>query len=1101
MKTKCFLFMAMLTCRMLCGYHALYAQTTKSSLEGAVVAGGSPVAGASIRLLYIPTATEYGSATNDRGFFYLPEVKPGGPYELEVTHTGYDRYTIKDLYLKLAEAKSLEIVLSNSTRTLPEVVINADADEGKLLTAQTGPRLYMANRQIQAQPNIRRSITDLLKLVPQAFGNAIAGGNYRQNFITVDGSEFNNNFGVGDNLPGYGAQPIALDAIDQLTVSIAPYNSIWESGFIGGAINIITRSGDNKIRASVYSYFRNQDMYGYRVGEAQLAKRPVSFHLNGFRIGGPLIKNKLFYFLSLEAEREIYDPQVLTPSTPAAPYGSSPNVARPTAQELGAINEYLLTNYGYNAGPNNGYTFKNTSSRVLLRLDWNIATNHTLTLRYNQLNSLRPELVNGSRSPLTAFPMGAGRRSNNALPFGNSNFSTRSNFYSLAAEWNFPVAPGLFNTARVSFTRQDEPRETASTVFPFVDILKDGSPFTSFGFEPFTYGNSRDISMLSAANYLHGSGGKHNWQAGLQADYSRTENTYMPFGTGYYTFASWNDFATGQKPVDYAVTYSIVPGREKPSYSFIYTNFALFGQDHFTINDGFELTGAMRLDLPAFPKPLANNTLASSLEFAGGQRLFTSQLPKPAFLFSPRLSFNWDMDEFKTIRLRGGTGIFTGRIPFVWIISQARYSGINQVTQTWQGQQNTPGPFNPDPKAYVPAVTPATGTFLPSNISVLSPDFKMPQSWKSSLGLDVRLPGGLKGTAEVLYNRDINTIVFKDVNLVQPQRLNIPGYPDNRLVYPSAINQRFIHPLNTSGYPDPAGNAAFNAVLINNASRGYYWSVTTGIEKQWDNHWSASATFIKSMAKSLNDGDGDQTLSALTATPTVNGINQPELSYAGYVSPSRIIGSLNYQSPLGKNLQISAAVFYQGAIDGRFSYTYARDLVNDGTNRSLLYVPRDASEITFSPIINNVTGRVAYTAEQQEEAFFKFIEQDNYLRTRKGRYAERNGATLPWRSQLDAKLAIKTHFKHNTNKHALEFTVDLLNAGNLLNPNWGLRKLVNANALLIPVNLNAVKPGGTTRPEFQLATIGGKLVSETFRNDVSLNSTYTIQFGVRYSFN
>ncbi|WP_207421157.1 TonB-dependent receptor [Desertivirga brevis] len=1099
---KCLIYIALLASLMLAGGGALYAQTTKSSIEGRINnADGIPVESASIRMIYLPTGTQYGAGTDEQGRFYLPELKPGGPYQIEVAHIGFDKFQLKDIYLRLGETKSLDIKMNKRTAVLSEVVISATAYKNNNLPIQTGPRLHLNSASLNSMPGVRRSISEQLRRVPQAFGNAIAGGNYRQNFITVDGSEFNNIFGVGENLPGNGAQPISMDAIDQLSVSIAPYNSIWESGFIGGAINIITRSGDNQTRGSAYSYFRNEDMYGYRVGDGQAAKRPLSYQMNGLRVGGPLIKDKLFYFLSFETERETNSPQPFQPSTAGNPYGSGPNTARPSAEALSAIRDTLTSRYGYYAGEPNSYNFRNNSSRFLVRLDWNIATNHTLSLRYNQLNSVRPELVNGSRSPLSAFPVGAGRRNINAVPFSNSNFSTQSNFYSLAGEWNFSVNKRMFNTVRLAFTQQDEPRESNSSIFPFVDILKGGTPFTSFGMEPFTYGNSRQVNLLSVADFLHGSSGKHQWQIGVQADYSRTKNTYMPFGTGYFTFASWDDFLTGQKPVDYAVTYSVVPGVEKPSYSFVYTNTALFGQDHFALNKRIGVTAALRTDLPVFPDPLAENTLAGSLKFSGGQDLITSRLPRPAFLFSPRLSFHWDIDQSKNMRLRGGSGIFTGRIPFVWIISQARYSGMYQATQTWQGQENTPGPFGANPKAYIPAETPEAGSFLPAVMSVLSPDFKMPQTWKTSLGIDALLPAGIKGTLDVLYNKDIHAIVFKDINLVTPQPLNIPDYPDHRLVYPAAINQRFIHPLNASGVPDANGNSAFNAVLVGNSSRGYYWSVTMSVERQLNRSLNFSASYVKSFAKSLNDGDGDQTLSALTATPTVNGINHPQLSYSGFVSPSQLRGIFSYRTPVSKHLQLSAYLFYQGSIDGRFSYTYARDLVNDGTNKSLIYVPRDKSEIRFAPIVDNNTGKVMFTAEQQQRAFFDYVEQDNYLRTRKGRYAERNGAQLPWRNQVDLKLTADITLTRRHNQHSLQFTADLLNAGNLFNPAWGNKKLVNASAILVPVNLNAVKPGGDVQPVFQMATPGGKLLSDTFRNDVSLNSTYIIQLGLRYTLN
>jgi hypothetical protein len=1085
------------------GFTPLYllAQTTKSSLSGIVCDQNKlNLEGVTINLTYLPTGTQYGCSTNNTGRFNLPDLKPGGPYQLQISHIGYATYTQKDLFLRLDESGVLNITLKGGLQTqLQEVLVTAQPGKNRLGTQQTGPGLKINSNILATLPTIKRSINDYVRLVPQSFGPSIAGGNYRQNFITIDGSEFNNNFGVGDNLPGNGAQPISLDAIDQLSINIAPYNSIWQSGFIGSAINIVTRQGGNQLQGSAYRFFRNQNFNGYRVGDSRFEKRNSSYYQNGFRIGGPIIKNKLFYFVSAEVEEERYNPQPLLASTADVPYGTASNIARPTAAELSSISNYLRTTYQYDAGDYNNIIFKNTSTKLLARLDWNIAENNAFSIRYNQLNSTRPELVNGSRSPLPAFPASMGRRSPNALPFSNANFSTRSSFYSLAAEWNLKTG-SLSNTLRASYTRQYEPRETESTIFPFVDILKDGTPFTSFGYEPFTYGNSRDVNIASVTDYVSWSHNKHNWLAGIQTDYSNTKNTYMPFGTGYYTFASWDDFTQGKKPVDYALTYSTVPGVKQAVYGFNYLNVSAFIQDHILINDHFNITAGLRADMPVFPTPLIENPLAAGLSFAGGQHLHTSQLPQTTILLSPRVGFNLYLGSNKQWRLRGGTGIFTGRIPFVWIISQARYSGMLQITQTWQGKQNTPGPFDPNPQKYAPAISPEV-VALPSLISVLSKDFKMPQTWKASLAMDTRLPGELVASVEALYNKDIYGIGFKDANLVDPQRLNIPGYPDHRMVYPASVNQRFINPLNTTGMPDKAGRSPFNAVVIDNTYNGYYWSVTAQLEKKFHDGLSFTAAYIQSMAKSYNDGDGDQTLSALNATPSINGINQAELSYAGYVSPQRVVATFNYQKVYLGRLKMGITLVYQGALDGRFSYTYTQDLTHDGTNRSLIYVPKDPSEITFVPIVSPSSASVTYTAQQQSDAFFKYVEQDKYLRTRKGKYAERNGAVLPWRNQVDLKFTHDFILPGKSEKHTLQLSMDLFNAGNLLSSNLGLRKLVNASSILVPVNLDAVQPNGTVKPNFQLATVGGKLISETFRNDVSPNSTYSIQLGIRYTFN
>jgi hypothetical protein len=843
-------------------------QTTRTTLSGRVTGENETVISAAyVTLTHLPTGTVFGCASNQSGNYLFADLKPGGPYQVEITFAGFNKYQATGIYFKLDEPSVLNITLESSVNDLPEVKITASRS-GKLPQAKkSGPSFNIHYQDISLLPTVRRSIADFIKLSPQAFGSAIAGGNYRQNFITIDGSEFNNNFGVGENLPGNGAQPIALDAIAEIAVSAAPYHAIWESGFIGSAVNIVTRSGSNKTEGSVYSYFRNQNTYGYQAGNLQIEKRPLGYHLEGMRLGGPIIKNKLFYFLSFEQETEKYQPQTFQAATTEMPYGSSQNVARPTDVELNTIRDYLLDTYNYETGPYQGYDFKNKSNKFLLRLDWNLAKNSTLSIRYNQLHSSRPELVNGSRSPLVAYSSSFGRRSLNALPFSNANFNTSSDFYSLSAEWNSRIKQQVTNTMRASYTRQYEPRVSDSGIFPFVDILKDGIPFTSFGYEPFTYGNSRDVYVLSFTDRVNWTSGKSTWSAGMQTDYSNTKNSYMPFGTGYYTYASWEDFTAGKNPVDYAVTYTPENQKSPPQYSFDNLNASAFMQYSSSFNDRLSFTVGLRGDLPVYLKSLAENQLLASLTFADGLHLHTSRLPKPTLLFAPRLAFNYDLTSNKSIKLRGGTGIFTGRIPFVWIISQARYSGVNQLTQTWQGSQNTPGAFNPDQNQQY---SPSQGNALPSVISVLSRDFKMPQSWKSSVGIDINLPFGFFGSAEAIYNSDINSILFRDVNLVNPASLNIPGYPDHRMVYPTSNNLKFINPLNGWGQYDKNGNSALNAVEITNSSKGYYFSATGQIQKRIGKEFNFLLAYSRSVARNYNDGDGDQTLSALNATPSVS---------------------------------------------------------------------------------------------------------------------------------------------------------------------------------------------------------------------------------------
>ena len=1074
---------------------------TTSSMTGIVTDNnGEALAGATVVAVHTPSGTQYGTATTADGRFNLPNMRVGGPYTVNVSYLGFQTQRIDNITLKLAEPFVLNPKLSESGTALQEVVITGTKD--RLLNAErSGAITNVGSREIQALPTISRSLNDFTRLTPQANGTSVGGGNYRQNQITVDGADFNNNFGIGSNLPA-GGSPISLDAIEEISVNVTPYD-IRQSGFIGSSVNAVTRSGTNEFSGSMYTYFRNQHQQGKMVGPYDLQemglRQDMQFNQYGVRIGGPILKNKLFFFLNAETEEQTRPGQNMVAATPSAPFGSAPNISRPTVAELDAISNYLRNTYGYETGPYQGYDFANERTKFLARLDWNINNNHRFNVRYSQVESKDPSFVSTSRSPFTSFASGAGRRNPNHLHFKNSNYYTEANFYSLAAELNSTLFGRFANTFRATYTKQNDPRSSDSSPFPFVDILKDGQPFTSFGYEPFTFGNLRDVEMYSFLNNFSWTTGIHNFTVGAQADFSVTQNGFQRYATSYYTFASWDDFVNGAKPTDFALTYSLLPGFEQAFPSFKFAQYSAYGQDEISLTDRLKLTAGLRLDLATYPEPLAKHPLIADLEFANGERINTANLPKSSLMWSPRLGFNYDVKGDRSLQLRGGSGVFTGKIPYVWIVSQAGDAGMLQVTQTWE-KGDTPGPFNPDPNAYRPDTPPAAGTVIPSTISAIAEDFRMPQTWKSSLAIDAQLPWGIVGSLEGVYNRDLNTAIFRNPNLVDPQELNVSGYPDNRMIYPSGNQNKFINPL-LNGQAVPNGTAkagSFNTIVLDNASRGYYWSVTAKLDKQFSNGFFASLAYVKSEAKNLYDGGGDQPLSAFQSTATVNGSNNPTMGYAGYIVPDRVIASLSYRKEFFNHLGTTVSVFYEGSTQGRFSYTYSRDFNGDGANADLIYIPKDPSEITFVPL---TVGSVTYSPQQQSDMFFRYIEQDNYLRSRKGQYAERNGAMMPWRNQVDFKFAQDLFVNVGGKRNTIQFSWDVFNVGNLINPNWGLVKTVNNSSILVPTNESALTPGGTTVPTFRLATDRGLPVTTTFRDNISLSSTYYMQFGLRYIFN
>ncbi|NOT74737.1 MAG: TonB-dependent receptor [Cyclobacteriaceae bacterium] len=1099
---------------------------TTSTLSGSLKDKNGAVPGANVVAVHEPTGTTYGTVSAADGKFTISNMRVGGPYKITISFVGYKTQTYSDISLQLGETYVLNHVLSEEGTQLEELVVTGEATKD-LNTEKNGAVTNISSRQLLNMPTIGRSLNDMLRMTPQSSSTStgsVGGGNFRQNNFTVDGSDFNNSFGIGGNLPGNN-NPISLDAIEQVTVNVTPYD-IRQSGFIGSSMNAVTRSGSNTLSGSVYGFFRNQDMQGNEVQrETPFVKQKLDIQTYGARLGGAIIKNKLFFFANYETSTSIQPGQQNFASTPEAPYTGTGNIARPTATDLNMISDYLKTNYNYDTGPYQGYDFKTTNTKVTARIDWNINEKHRFNVRYSQVENISPSFPSTSRT-------GAGpnypqtRTSLFALPYKNANYYQENNLYSVAAELNSVFGTKFANTLRATYTDQNEPRSSDSKIFPFVDIL-DGSapatvitgttstPLTSFGYEPFTYGNLRQVSTISVVDNLSWTSGKHGFTVGFQADMTSTKNGFQRNGTSYYSFNSWNDFITNQAPRDFAITYSLLPGYEQAFPTVKTSQYSIYGQDEYQVNDKLKLTAGLRLDMPFFnsTKEIQTHPLVASLTFSEGRKVDTGALPDSRVLFSPRIGFNYDVKGDRSLIVRGGTGVFTGKIPMVWIVAQSGDAGLIQFSQSYIGQAATQAAgivFNPDPTAYRPATQPLPGTAIPANISALTTDFKFPQTWKSSLAIDIKLPLGINGSVEAIFNKDLNVAKGINPNLQNGVPINVTGYPDNRPFYPISVTDRYINPITAAGQPvasgSPTGTAAFTPVVLVNSQQGYYSSLTLKLEKPFSNGFTAMVAYTRSDAQVVFDGGGDQLGNTWTNTQIVGNPNFAEASYAAYIVPDRFIASISYRKEYIKHLATQISLFYEGSIQGRYSYTYSGDFNRDGVSgNDLIYIPKDPSEIAFVPTIAVPQG--VWTAAEQSALFFKFIDQDPYLSKHKGEYAQRNGAELPWRSQVDVRIVQDIFANIGKTNNTLQFTLDIFNVGNLLNKEWGVFKDANAATLLVPVNASTLQPNGSVLPTFRLSQINGYPVGDgssyalgSFRNRNTIGSTYFMQIGFRYTF-
>lgn len=1078
----------------------VYSQVTTSGINGKVTgANNESLPGVTIIATHTQSGTTSGVITNADGRYSLQGLRTGGPYRIEMSYIGFQKAVYNDVYLKLGENYVLDANLKETTEQIGEVIVSATSISN-MKSDRAGAITSMSKEMISATPTITRSMNDIMRLSPQSNttsnGFAVGGGNYRQSYVTVDGAAFNNAFGIGANLPASGS-PISLDALEEISVSITPYD-VRQSGFIGGAINAVTRSGGNEFKGTAYTYMNGDQWQGNKVGDYELTKQNTKYNTYGVSVGGPIIKNKLFFFLNAEYEDNVSPgPSFVLRKSNTEEFGKN-NVVRPTESDVNTMLGYLQNTYQYNPGQISNYPAETPSMRLMGRLDWNINENNKLNLRLSQTSSQFSSSPSGSTNPLTAntiYPgntglsinRGLGRTSNYAMYFESSRYFQEQNFSSIATELNSRLFnKKLNNTLRLTYSYQDEPRSYTGGAFPTVDILKDGATYMSFGPDPFTAGNTRVVDTYVITDEASWSWDVNNFTVGFQYEYQNAVNGFMQGGNGYYVYSSMENFMNNAKPSAFGITHSNSADLSQFKSELAFQQYSLYLQDQINVSDNFRLTAGLRFELPTYPsiEETNYNEAFAKLNF-GGASYSTAQLPDARVTFSPRIGFNWDLTGERKYVLRGGTGVFVGRLPYVWLVSVVGNSNVGQTQYFYNTPAQASG-VQPDFKKdlkdilsqlYGGSFTPKTPT-APASPTILSEDLTMPSTWKTSLAFDAQLPGDINFTLEGIYNKDLNPVV-----------VNNKGFKESGTIQLNANDKRPTYTRHITNQ---------NAFMIENKdeSDAYYYSITAQLAKKFDFGLDLSFAYTRSEAKAYSDGVGDQVTSAFsTNTFNVNGTNIHELGYGTYVSPDRIIATVGYRKEYAKHFASGVYFVYDGSQLGyaggfsstRFSYTMG-NVVGDAGANNLLYVPATRTELDTW----NFADATGYTGAQQKEDFWNYIEQDAYLSKTKGEYVERGGAVMPWHSQLDFKFVQDFNVTAAGKKNTLQFGVDVKNLLNLMSSDWGLYKTTYATNIL---------SYNTTSKAYSFPKVNNEVLTETFKNYESFSSTYMIQFSLRYIFN
>ena len=1043
-----FLMVLMLTSAL-----TIMAQITTSSMAGKVTfedVKGEEVIGATVVAVHEPSGTRYTAVTNTSGNFTIQGMRTGGPYEVTVSYIGYQPKVVKGVTLELAETYNLNVWLSEDANVLTEVVVSGKAS--KFAAEKTGASTNINNQMIANMPTVTRNLTDVTRLSPYGGnGMSFAGSDGRTANFTVDGANFNNDFGLSSNLPG-GGNPISLDAIEEMQVVISPFD-VRQTNFIGGGVNAITKSGTNTFKGSAYIYHRNENMRGDAIDNKEItgSREKDQTTTYGFTLGGPIIKNKLFFFVNGEMENT---PTIVNRwrASEDGSYDAENYLSRTTISDMQRVSEFVSkAPYNYNTGSYNSFPSDTKNRKFLVRLDWNITDKHHLALRYNYTKNKYYQSPNassmdgGTRSAYSRMSMFS-------MAFANSMYSMENIVHSFSVDLNSRLTDKISNQFLLTYSKKDDVRGSDSSEFPFIDIL-DGSgntaSYMSLGYELFTYNNAVHNTVWNVKDDVTFYLGKHKLMAGISYEHQMADNQYMRNGTGYYRYLSLEDFLTGATPEVVCLTYGY-DGESSPAARVRYNKLGIYVQDDWTVNDKLKLTMGLRVDGLYFNNSdLMTNKAIYDLDY-DGRHIDTGTWPSAGYTFSPRVGFTYDVFGDKSLKIRGGTGLFVGRQSLVFFTNMPTNSGMVQyqaqigpstkydnlpdaVKAKYASVSDILAQFNKANGGMITnlealkqkffdmgfpyTISPEEGA-KPSSISAVDPNYKLPQAWKSSIAVDYQIPVSFPFTVtlEGIYTKMVNDVCISDWSL-----RNVEGFArwngaDNRPMYP-AENFR-------------SGTKAF---MLENTSKGYQWSANITLNAQPFEWLSLMAAYTHTVKKELTSLPGSNAESAFTYVPTIAGPNNIKLHNGKNVTPDRIVASATAHDKSGNHYSLIYEAWRGGSNE---SYMLANDMNGDGYNYDALYIPTDLQ------VANN---EFRFVSEDDKTRFMEYVHNNDYLKDRQDEYAEAYSVYSPWVHRID--FSYKHDFKLNIGKtkHTLQLSFDMKNVMNFFNSSWGVSKYMNTD--------------------------------------------------------
>ncbi len=1092
-----------------------YAQgVTTSGMTGVVHdSQGAIVPGVTVTAVHEPSGTTYTAVTQAEGRFAIQAMRIGGPYKVNAELSGFRTETQGGISLTLGVTQDLNFTLSLATVTESvEVVGKIDP---VFSSTRTGAATSVSRDELATLPTLSGRISDVTRLTPQASGSNFAGADNRMNNITIDGSSFNNSFGLGGQ-PGdrTGVAPISLEAIEQIQVNVAPYD-VRQGSFTGAGVNGVTRSGANKLTGSIYHRLRNQDWVGTEALGQVVNPGTFTFRNTGGWASGPVVKNKLFAFGNYENQLNKSPLTTFRANNGGEAVGGQ--VTRVLASDMSQLSSFLSSKLKYETGPFNDIPKETPAKRFLVRGDYNINNSNKVSFRYNYLDSFTDVNMSGSTSALS----GRSTNSTSFLTFQNSNYQVKENIRSGVGEWNSTIGSTMSNTAQVGYTFQDESRGYKSTLFPFVDIFSGGTSYTSFGFEPFTVDNALSYKTLQFQdNLTKYVGTKHAVTVGFYSEKYHSDNSFFgccPQGAWAYNslddfYADANDFLANPNrtvsPVSakqFQVRWSNIPGQDKPLQPLDVWYSAGYVQDEWRPRKNVTVTGGIRFDVSSFKNTAYKNPSADTLTFRNESgapvKYSTGNMPASKMLWSPRVGVNWDVFGDQTTQVRGGTGLFSGRPAYVWISNQIGNTGV----LIGESIVNTPGtayPFTTSPSKYYGAATGAGASSYALNIT--DPAFKFPQVIRSNVALDRKLPFGIISTSEYMYTKDVNGIYYFNANLpaAQSSFAGVDARPRWFGTPCASLGQAggCVTRLNND-----SGNQVTANYVLKNGSDGHSWNVAETLSKTTSFGLSMRGAYSYGISKTISDPESTAATSFARNTQSADP-NNPGTAISMWSPGHRAFALVSYTHEYIKHAATSVSGFWEARqstvnSSSRLSYVFAGDMNGDGVSANdLIYIPRNTGEMNFAEFAS--AGRT-FTSAEQATAFDAYINQDAYLSKHRGEYAARDGAVMPIFQSMDLSITQDLFSRLGSRRHALQVRLDIQNFGNMLNHNWGVSQRpvasLNTNQQLQILTTPTVDAQG--RATYRLATVNNALITKTFQSSATTGDVYQWMLSLRYTFN